>query len=304
MDWARRLRLNHLQLLINLNETGNLSETARIAHTTQPGLSKWLKDLESEIGTALFERHSRGLTPTPSGLLLVSHARRILTEMSRAEKNLSAIQDGSSGTFAIGTSPASAPEFVPTAILKFLEHHPKAKVELQENTTNTMLDQLELGNLDVVVGRLDNYQPRPTLRSELLYDEPLNIVARPGHPLEKRKNLTWDDLYEYDWIVWPPGTPIRSKLDNALTLAGRTAPPYRIESTSHVGNLWLLHYSDMLSVVSQRVAQHFNGRGLVIPLDIKIESADGFVGMCWREEAESDGALLDLLDSFRQSLET
>lgn len=302
MDWIRRLRLSHLELVISISETGNLSETARLAHTTQPGLSKWLKDLETEIGTSLFERHSRGLTPTPSGLLLVDHARRVLTEMTRAQKNLHAIQDGSSRTFAIGTSPASAPEFVPTAIIKFLEFHPKAKVELQENTTNTMLDQLELGNLDVVVGRLDNYQPRPALRSELLYNEPLKIVVRPGHPLEKHKNLSWNELYEYDWIVWPAGTPIRSNLDNALTLAGCTAPPYRIESTSHVGNLWLLNYSDMLSVVSERVARHFKGRGLVVTLDFDVESAQGFVGMCWREENDQDDALQDLLNSFRLSL--
>ena len=46
MDWTRRLRLQHLQLLVSLMETGNLSGTARAAHTTQPGLSKWLKELE------------------------------------------------------------------------------------------------------------------------------------------------------------------------------------------------------------------------------------------------------------------
>jgi DNA-binding transcriptional LysR family regulator len=164
-----------------------------------------------------------------------------------------------------------------------------------------MLEQLELGRLDVVVGRLDNYHPRSALRSERLYNEPLNVVARPGHPLEKRKNLNWDDLYEYEWIVWPYGTPIRSKLDNALTSAGRAEPPYRVESTSHMGNLWLLQCSDMLSVVSERVARYCTGRGLVVPLDMKIESAEGFVGMCWKEADEQDSGMQDLLDCFRKS---
>ena len=55
MNWTRRLRLRHLQLLVSLAETGSLSDTAKLAHTTQPGLSKWLKELEEDAGAELFE---------------------------------------------------------------------------------------------------------------------------------------------------------------------------------------------------------------------------------------------------------
>lgn len=301
MDWTRRLRLRHLHLLINLADTGSLSDTARIMHTTQPGLSKWLKELEEDIGAPLFERHARGLRPTAMGQLLVSHARRMVTEMARAQHNLEALQEGSARTVAVGTSPASAPSFVPAAIMAFIARHPRARVEIQESTMNSLLDKLELGKLDVVVGRLDNYQPRTSLKSEMLYEEPLRIVARPDHPLAGRPGLGWDDLYQYEWIVWPQGTPIRSKLDMALTLAGRKPPPYRVESSSQVGNLWLLQHSDMLSVSSERVARHFTGRGLVVPLDIRLDSGEGYVGMCWRDEEHPDPTTLDLLECLRQA---
>lgn len=301
MDWTRRLRLRHLHLLINLTDTGSLSDTARIMHSTQPGLSKWLKELEEDIGSSLFERHSRGLKPTAMGQLLVGHARRMVTEMARAQHNLEALQEGSSRCLAVGTSPASAPSFVPAAIMKFIALHPRARVEIKESTMNSLLDKLELGKLDVVVGRLDNYQPRARLQSEMLYEEPLRIVARPGHPLAGQPGLNWDHLYEYDWIVWPQGTPIRSKLDMALTMAGRKPPPYRVESSSQVGNLWLLQHSDMLSVSSERVARHFTDRGLVVPLDIRLESGEGYVGMCWRDEAYPDPITLDLLQCLRSA---
>ncbi|GGO79951.1 transcriptional regulator [Marinobacterium nitratireducens] len=302
MDWTRRLRFRHLQLLISLAETGSLSDTARQAHTTQPGLSKWLKELEEDAGASLFERHARGLTPTPTGELLVSHARRIQTEMERAQLNLEALQEGSNRTFAVGTSPAAAPSFVPAAMMKFLRQHPKTRLQLQENTMNAMLEQLEHGSLDVVVGRLDNFEPRPSLRTEALYDEPLRIIARVEHPLSYERNISWDQVLKYDWVVWPRGTPIRSRLENALTAAGLHRPHYRIESTSQVGNLWLLQYSDMLSVASERIARHFTDRGLVVPLDIELGSEGGFVGMCWRDEANPDAALQDLLDCFRQAV--
>jgi len=303
MHWTRRLRPRHLQLLVNLAETGSLSDTARQAYTTQPGLSKWLKELEEDAGAVLFERHARGLRPTAEGSLLVNHARRILSEMERAQSNLDALREGNTPNVAIGTSPASAPSLVPDAILYFLRKHPNAHVSLQESTMNVLLERLELGQLDVVVGRVDNYQPTQTLNSEMLFREPMQVVARPGHPLLERKGLTWKDLYQYDWVLWPPATPIRNRLDTALSNAGLKPLPCRVESSSLMGNLWLMQNSDMLSIASGRVAEHFHGRGLLRRLDFELE-AEGSIGMCWRDEAHPDSALLDLLDSLREAART
>ena len=67
MDWTQRLKLRHLQMLLSVAETGNLSQSADALNTTQPALSKWLKDLEDDLQLPLFERHVRGLRPTPYG---------------------------------------------------------------------------------------------------------------------------------------------------------------------------------------------------------------------------------------------
>ncbi|MCY1333546.1 HTH-type transcriptional regulator GbpR [compost metagenome] len=300
MNWTRRLRLRHLQLLVSLAETGSLSDTAKLAHTTQPGLSKWLKELEEDAGAELFERHARGLRPTAQGEVLLSHVRRLLSEMERAQSNLDALREGFAPNVAIGTSPASAPSLVPDAILYYLGRHPRAHVSLQESTMNVLLDRLEQGKLDVVVGRLDNYQPRETLHHETLFREPMCVVARPGHPLVGRDDIGWDDVCRYDWILWPAGTPLRSSLDMALSHAGRKPLSCRVESSSLMANLWLMQNSDMLSAASMRVAEHFTRRGLLRSLDFSLE-ADGLIGMCWRDEQHQDAALLDLLDSLRQA---
>ncbi|WP_027854834.1 LysR substrate-binding domain-containing protein [Marinobacterium litorale] len=301
MDWTRHTRLKHLPLLITLGETGSLSETARLTYTTQPSLSRWLKELEEDVGGELFERHARGLRPTALGQMLIAHARRIQTEVERAQKNIEAVHEGAAESVAIGTSPASAPSFVPSAITRFLERHPRSRVQVQESTMNTLLAKLKLGELDVVVGRLDNYRPSPEFRSEQLYSERIRVVSRLSHPLAQRGKVSWDDLYDYDWIVWPDRTPIRAKLDAALTRAGRKPPNYRVESTSQVGNLWLLQYTDMISVASERVAHHFNDRGLMESLDIDIDSDEGWVGMCWREDVQEEPTMMDLLDCMRES---
>ncbi len=269
MDWTRRLRLQHLQLLVSLMETGNLSGTARAAHTTQPGLSKWLKELEEDVGAPLFERHARGLRPTPYGMTLFNHAQRVLTEMERARQNLEAMRSGSGSRVLLGTSPASAPSLVPRALRAFLGRYPGAQVELLEGTMNGLLERLEKRQLDVVVGRLDNYAPRASLRCEVLYSEAIVVMARPGHPLAQAAALDWEDVRRYDWIVWPPGSPIRSKLDMALTQGGRQPPAYRLESSSMLANIELLRGSDMLSIGSARVVEHLAGLGLVARLALR-----------------------------------
>lgn len=302
MEWSRRLKFRHLEILISLSDTGSLSETARLTHTTQPGLSKWLRELEEDVGAPLFERHARGLRPTLMGTSLVEHARRLLMEITRAQHDLDAIAEGSHRVIAVGTSPASAPSFVPAAVHAFLQRHPRTRVEIIENTMDSLLGRMERGQLDVVIGRLDNYQPRKNLRSEMLYNEPLRIVARPDHPLTAKHNLQWDDLYDYEWIVWPRGTPIRSKLDNAIVMAGRKPPPYRIESSSQMGNLWILQNSDMLSVGSARIVRSFTEVGLMVPLDIHIDGAEGPVGMVWRDDHAPDAYFQDLLACFREQI--
>ncbi|MCY1429967.1 HTH-type transcriptional regulator GbpR [compost metagenome] len=184
---------------------------------------------------------------------------------------------------------------------RFLHEYPKVQVELHEGTMNALLDRLERGQLDLVVGRLDNCTPRSTLRSETLYSERLRIVARPGHPLVSRDDLEWAELRTFDWITWPDGTPIRANFDAMLAMAGQQPLPYRVESMSLISNLWLLQYSDMLSIASDKVAEHFRTRGLVEPLRFDPECC-GVLGMCWRDEAFPEPHLETLLGCMREAV--
>lgn len=301
--WIPRLNLRHLQLLVNLAELGSISDTARAMSTTQPALSKWLKELEDEVGAPLFERHARGLSPTGHGRILLTHAQRVLNEMDRAQDNLAALHGSSSHRVLLGTAPASVTELVPAAVAGFLHTFPKARVEVHENTMHVLLQKLEQGQLDVVVGSLDQYEPSPSLHSEMLYSEPMKIVARAGHPLLGKKRVGWDDLFDYDWVLWPHGTANRGKLDAALAQAGRGPLPCRVESSSLIANFTLLQRSDLLCMVSNRLAQHFAKRMEVVSLDfpLGVESA---IGMCWRDEPLQDASTLEMLKILRQAAST
>src|SRR5690554_6338193 len=203
-DWTDRIRLRNLKFLLSLAKTRNLSHSAKLLHTTQPGLSKWLKDLEADIGLPLFERHARGLTPTSHGLSLIAHARRIDAQLDRAVEDMNILREGGAGRVVIGASGATATEAAPRAILAMAERMPEARIDLVEGTMDRLLGSLARGDLDIVLGRTaSDLAIESSIHSEKLYIEPIDLVARPGHPLFDLPELHWPDVQKYRWIVWP-----------------------------------------------------------------------------------------------------
>lgn len=115
MDWTYRLRLRNVKMLLSLAQPPNIRHSALALNTTQPGLSKWLKDLEEDIGLPLFERH----------------ARRLDAQMERASSDMAALREGAGGVAASDT--------VPLAITRLLAQMPKVRVSLVEGTNDRLV---------------------------------------------------------------------------------------------------------------------------------------------------------------------
>ncbi|MDR0457751.1 MAG: LysR family transcriptional regulator [Burkholderiaceae bacterium] len=299
MDWTYRLRLRHLQFLSSIAQTGNLSQSAQALHTTQPALSKWLKELEADIGLPLFERHARGLRPTFYGQALLGHTQRIAGHLDNVREDMRALLDGGNGRIVVGTSGVSATGVVPLAITRLIGQLPRVQVRLVESAMNRLIPQLLQGELDIVVGRaisgvlLTGHE----LRAETLYRDPVNFVAGLRHPLVRHKSVDWDSLLAYPWIVWPEGTPIREAIETALALAGRSLPRYCVESNSALLNLALLAHSELIGVASHRAARHFAALKLARVLPMALNSY-GEVSMYWRAD-ENRHAVTLALDCLR-----
>jgi DNA-binding transcriptional LysR family regulator len=284
MDWTYRLRLRHLDILLSIAQTGNLSQSAQALHTTQPALSKWLKELEVDIGLPLFQRRARGLQPTPYGEMLIGHARRITGHLDSVREDMRALLDGGSGRVVIGTSGVSATGVVPLAVARLIGQSPRAQVSLVENAMDQLVPRLLQGQLDILVGRAMSASAllaERHLRAETLYRDPVNFVTGPHHPLAARRTVDWDDLFAYPWIVWPKGTPIRNAVETALASAGRELPRHCVETNSSLLNLTLLAHSALIGVASHRAARHFASLKLLRILPMTLDSL-GEVLMYWR----------------------
>lgn len=284
MDWTHKLRLRHVKMLLSLAQTHNLSHSAIQLNATQPGLSKWLKDLEEDIGLPLFERHARGLVPTPYGQVLIAHAARLEAQLDRASHDMAALREGGSGRVIIGASGAAASDTVPLAMLRILDQMPNARISLVEGTTDRLMVQLSQGELDLALGRATPEFNDPALEMEPLFFDQIHLVVRPRHPLLQVKQLTWQDIYAYRWIIWPKGTPVRNALDSALSEAGQALPADVIETNSVTANLTLLNNSDMIGVASHRAALRLTQLNVIRILPMRL-SGFGAVALYWSRDA-------------------
>lgn len=248
-----------------------------------------------------FERHSKGLRPTEGGKLLLQHAQRLINDMERSQYELARFkQGGLVGSLKIGCSPV-ATDCVSQAILHLLKEMPTLHLNIEEKVMTPLLQDLLAGSVDVVVGRIGGRALQLPLNYRVLYTEPVCFVARPEHPLAKYATLSWNDLANWRWIVWPTGTPIRISIDNALVDHGVMLPENTIESASMNVSTNLLQSSNMISILSLRLAQRYASQGQLVILNLPKIEQKGSVGVFWRNNETPSYALSQFLHFLQQN---
>ncbi len=252
-----RLRLRHLELLDALDATGSVHKAAVRLSMTQPAASKLLKDAEDIYCTQLFVRSATGLRPTPGGEAAIRWARALIHGVGDSLTEVQLIQEGAYGRVRVGVLPAAVPVLLGKALDRLHACWPNIVVLAIEGGNDVLLPSLASYELDVVLGRLTAGTQEPPYISELLYDEPVRVVARPQHPWSERKKLSIKELAAAQWIFPTEFAPLRPQLEQMFVKAGLPAPRPRVETASLLLSQVLIQNSDMLSVMPGQVAVHY-----------------------------------------------
>lgn len=303
-DWARwkkRLRFRHLQVLLLLHETRNMSRAASMLAMTQPALTKWLREIETDMGVSLFERHSRGLVPSAHCELLVVRARLVLNELDRTVEMLETLsEDGLNGRLRLGATPIAMAGTLPTAIAAFHRHHPRATVSVSDGYLDLLIPRLKEGQLDLVVSILEERDYGGGLALQRLYEERFVVIAASHHPLARRKRVSWKDAVAFPWAGPPASSPIRRELEQELALAHQPMPRFAAEVSSTQLVATLLEHTSMLSLVSRETAGYLRRSGSirVLPLTSQRRS---HVGVMWRKDQVLGELETSLLQCLREA---
>ena len=142
------MNLQQLEYALTLEKTGSFTRAAQVLNMTQPALSLQIKNLENEIGIALFDRSKVKIEPTELGLKFLLKAGEIVMAGKQLEEYAHTLGGEHMGKLRLGVIPTLSPFLVPLFAESFLKEYPKLEIEVNEMLTEQILQQIRLGELD------------------------------------------------------------------------------------------------------------------------------------------------------------
>lgn len=197
------MELRHLRYFLAVAEEGNFTRAAARLGIGQPPLSQQIRDLENEIGVALFHRVPHGAELTAAGAAFLDEAKAAIAASEKARLNAQRAARGQTGRLALGFTASSA--FNPAVsgtIRQFRANWPDVRLSLIEMNTNLLMEKLVRGELDAAFVRPGLEDPA-NVRMMRLADEPMFIALPSQHPLAAYDSLPLSALAEEPFVLFP-----------------------------------------------------------------------------------------------------
>lgn len=207
----------------------NLTETARALHTSQPGVSKAIIELEEELGVEIFARHGKRLKRvTEPGQHVLKSIELIMREVGNLKRIGEQFSAQDSGTLSIATTHTQARYVLPQPVALLREAFPKVNVSLHQGSPDQVARMLvdEVAEIGIATESLDHYDELITLPC---YEWQHMLVMPAEHPLARQSNITLEELAEQPLITYHPSFTGRTKIDEAFA-AKRLHPRIALEA--------------------------------------------------------------------------
>lgn len=200
-------QLRQLRHLLALAEHGSFGRAATALGMTQPALSRSIKELEHDVGGALFVRTPSGVTPSDEGRLLIQRAREVVYAADELDREVLRRRVPGTEQLAIGAGPYPGETIVPDALARLVAAQPLARVRVVQRDWDELLRRLRAREIDFFVGELSTLEGEPDLDIETLGEHQVYFVGRRGHPLARRAGVRAGDTFAHPFVAlgrYPP----------------------------------------------------------------------------------------------------
>lgn len=290
MNIPRGIRLRQLDAFLAVAEEGTISGAARLRNVSQPALSKTISDLERHLGTTLFERVGRRTVLTPAGEVFRRHAIEAMRSLEAA--CMGALGGGRDRQINVGVLPTVSSGFFPQVAREFSQVRPDVRLSVIAGPNRYLIDQLRMGEIDLVVGRMPPTREMQGLSFEFLYEEAVVLVGRGEHPLG---DLPAKEVLRHCPLIMPPkGAIIRQVVEDYLNSLGLPPLTVPFESVSLPFAMGVLEHSDAVWFISRGVVARDLDRQVLRTFDVGGHRLSGAVGLT-RRLSQEDKEPLDAL---------
>lgn len=210
------MNLRHLEAFVRVADLGGFTRAAQALYLTQPTVSGQVKELEQELGVALFDRLARAVEPTEAGRLLLPEARHILEARDRLLERAAAYRGLLWGRLRVDASTIPGEYLLPSLLAGFKKAHPAVRVSLRVHDSAEVVERIRSGDGDIgVVGSRDD---ESGLSYAPLWADRVLLYAAPGFGVDAPLSLA--GLRRVPLVLREEGSGTRRTVERALAAAG------------------------------------------------------------------------------------
>jgi len=214
------MKLQQLRYIYEVSKHDlNVSATAEILYTSQPGISKQIRLLEDELGIQIFVRSGKHLTKiTPPGKLILTIAEQILNQTGQIQTIAKEFSNHKEGKLSIATTNTQARYDLPGIIETFNKMYPKVVLQMHQGSPRQITDFAIKGEVDFAIATEPFESPDLVMLPSYRWNR--CILVPKGHPLTQRNDVALNELANYPLITYVQGFAERTELDRVFLEEG------------------------------------------------------------------------------------
>lgn len=284
MEWhdriGRRLRLRDLHTLITVVRRGSMAKAAAELAVTQPAISRVIADMEHTLGVPLLDRKPQGVEPTPFGHTLITWGDGVFEDLRHAVRDIQSLADPTSGEVCICAHAPIVEGLLPVVIDRLSRKYPKIHFQMTIAASAAyQYDELRARRLDLILGRVLQPFTQDDLNAEILFDEPLYVVAGAGNRWIRRRRIELADLIDEPWVLPQPESPIGIFVREVFRRSGLELPRRGVSCGSLQFTYMLMATGRYLGLFGRSLL-HFSGNRFAIKvLPVKLPMTPPPVGI-------------------------
>ena len=292
------MTLTELRYIVAVARERHFGRAASACYVSQPTLSVAIKKLEEELGVLLFERGAGDVAVTPTGRVIVEQAQRVLEEAARIKEIAQAGRDPLAGPIRVGAIYTIGPYLFPKLVPIVRRNAPSMQLIITENYTHVLATMLKQGEVDAIVVALPFVEQGVEVQP--LYDEPFLVAMPQGHPFEKKKQVSADELEKESLLLLGAGHCFRDQVLDLCSKVHRSASG--LQRTLEGGSLETIRQMVASGVgvtvlPSSSVAPGSGATGLIRVRPFAKPVPDRRVALAWRKSFPRPQAIQVLRDA-------
>jgi DNA-binding transcriptional LysR family regulator len=243
-----------LRLFIAVVEEGTIAAAAAREHIAAAAVSKRISEIESFLRTQLLMRTNKGIEPTAAGIALLALARRALHELEDIAVQMQEYASGVRGHVRVFANISAITQFLPGEIKSFLAEYPQIEVHLEEKISTAVTKAVAENAADIGIFVMQPHGHQ--LEIFPYHDDRLVLITPKDHPLAKRKQLSFADTLDFDYVGLHTGSSINLQLQNAASELARSLK-FRIQVTSYDALCLMVDSGLGIGILPQAVARPY-----------------------------------------------